>query len=64
MSARKAPVDLDRHGDQDIQPDQDSRTSCATLQEAEQVAHICAAYQQPCELLVCEAYNRALHCNR
>jgi hypothetical protein len=38
---------------------QDSRVSCETLQEAERVAYICAAYQQPCEL-ACDAYHRVL----
>jgi hypothetical protein len=33
--------------------------SCETLEEAERVAHICAAYKQPCEL-VCDAYHRVL----
>ncbi|MGO9901745.1 MAG: hypothetical protein ACLP0J_19120 [Solirubrobacteraceae bacterium] len=33
--------------------------SCETLQEAERVAYICAAYQQPCEL-ACDAYHRVL----
>jgi hypothetical protein len=62
MSARKARVDLDRRGDQDIErPDQDSGMSCETPEEAELVAHICAAYQQPCELgATCVAYQRAL----
>jgi hypothetical protein len=41
--------------------DQDSRVSCDTPEEAERVAHICAAYRQPCELVVCEAYHRVLH---
>ncbi|MGO9975553.1 MAG: hypothetical protein ACLP01_22695 [Solirubrobacteraceae bacterium] len=39
---------------------QDSRVSCETLAEAELVAHICAAYQQPCELAACDAYQHAL----
>ncbi|MGO9900883.1 MAG: hypothetical protein ACLP0J_14595 [Solirubrobacteraceae bacterium] len=38
---------------------QDSRVSCETLEEAERVAYICAAYQQPCEL-ACDAYHRVL----
>jgi len=61
MSARKVRVDLNRRGDRDIEPsDQDSR-SCETLEEAELVAHICAAYQQPCELgATCVAYQRVL----
>lgn len=41
--------------------DQDSRLTCETLEEAERVAHICAAYLQPCELVTCEAYHRVLH---
>jgi hypothetical protein len=53
---------LDRGEDRDIElSDQDSRVSCETLEEAERVAHICAAYRQPCELVVCEAYHRVLH---
>ncbi|MGO9956595.1 MAG: hypothetical protein ACLP50_11525 [Solirubrobacteraceae bacterium] len=40
---------------------QDDRVSCETLEEAERVAHICAAYQQPCELgASCDAYQRVL----
>jgi hypothetical protein len=39
---------------------QDSRVSCETLEEAERVAYICAAYQQPCELVACDAYRRLL----
>jgi hypothetical protein len=39
---------------------QDSRASCDTLKEAERVAYICAAYKQPCELVACDAYRRAL----
>ncbi|MGO9751857.1 MAG: hypothetical protein ACLP8S_06345 [Solirubrobacteraceae bacterium] len=62
MSNRKVRVDLNRRGDWDIElSDQDSRVSCATLEEAERVAHICAAYKQPCELVVCDAYHRVLH---
>ncbi|MGO9901749.1 MAG: hypothetical protein ACLP0J_19140 [Solirubrobacteraceae bacterium] len=38
---------------------QDSRVSCETLEEAERVAYICAAYQQPCEL-ACDACRRVL----
>jgi hypothetical protein len=30
---------------------QDSRVSCETFAEAERVAHICAAYQQPLTLI-------------
>ncbi len=33
--------------------------SCETLEEAERVAHVCAAYQQPCGL-ACDAYHRLL----
>jgi hypothetical protein len=40
---------------------QDSSVRCETLEEAERVAHICAAYQQPCELVRCDAYHRMLH---
>jgi hypothetical protein len=55
-------VDLNRRGDRDIEPsDQDGRVSCDTPEEAERVAHICAAYRQPCELVLCEAYNRVMH---
>jgi hypothetical protein len=63
MSTRRVRVDFNRRGDQDIQlPDQDdSRVTCETLEEAERVAHVCAAYQQPCELVECDAYNRALN---
>ncbi len=39
---------------------QDSRASCETLEEAERVAYICAAYPQPCELVACDAYHRVL----
>ena len=62
MSARKVRVELNRRGERDIEPsDQDSRASCETLEQAERVAHICAAYQQPCELgASCVAYQRAL----
>ncbi len=38
---------------------QDSRASCETLEEAERVAYICAAYQQPCGH-ACDAYHRLL----
>jgi hypothetical protein len=38
---------------------QDSRMACDTLEEAERVAYICAAYQQPCGL-ACDAYHRLL----
>jgi hypothetical protein len=41
-------------------PSQDSRETCETLEQAEQVAYICAAYQQPCGLVVCDAYHRLL----
>jgi hypothetical protein len=55
-------VDLNRRGDWDIEiSDHDSRMTCETLEEAERVAHICAAYKQPCELVVCDAYHRVLH---
>ncbi len=59
MSARTVRVDLNWRGDRDIEPsDQDS---CETLEQAERVAHICAAYQQPCELgATCVAYQRVL----
>lgn len=61
MSARAVRVGRNRDGDWDIElPDQDGRASCETLEEAERVAHICAAYQQPCELVVCDAYHRVL----
>ncbi len=62
MSARKVRVDVNGRGDRDVEPsDQDSRVSCETLEEAERVAHICVAYQQPCELgATCVAYQRAL----
>ncbi len=63
MSTRRVRVDVVERGDQDIElPDQeDSSVSCETLEEAERVAHVCAAYQQPCELVNCDAYNRALN---
>ncbi len=62
MSTRKVRVELNRRGDWDIElSDQDSRVTCETLEEAERVAHICAAYRQPCELVVCDAYHRVLH---
>jgi hypothetical protein len=63
MSTRKVRLDFNRRGDEDIQlPDQDdSRVTCETLEEAERVAHVCATYQQPCELAECDAYNRALN---
>ncbi len=63
MSMRRVRVDFDRRGDQGIQPtdDDDSRVTCETLEEAERVAHVCAAYQQPCERAECDAYNRALN---
>ena len=62
MSARKVRVDLKGRGERDIEPsDQDSRASCETLEQAERVAHICAAYQQPCERgATCVAYQRVL----
>lgn len=54
-------VDLNRRGDRGIElPHQDSRVSCEALEAAERVAHTCAAYRQPCELVVCEAYHRVL----
>ncbi|MGO9901536.1 MAG: hypothetical protein ACLP0J_18055 [Solirubrobacteraceae bacterium] len=53
---------LDPDENRDIElTDQDGRVTCETLEEAERVAHICAAYRQPCELVVCEAYHRLLH---
>ncbi|MGO9791682.1 MAG: hypothetical protein ACLP8S_19915 [Solirubrobacteraceae bacterium] len=62
MSTRKARVELSRRAAWDIElSDQDSHVTCETLEEAERVAHICAAYQQPCELVVCDAYHRVLH---
>ncbi len=62
MSTRKMRDDVNQRGDRDIElSDQDGRVSCDTPEEAERVAHICAAYRQPCELVVCEAYNRVLH---
>jgi hypothetical protein len=66
MSARKVRVDLNRRGDRNTEPsDQDSGVSCETLEEAERVAHICAAYQQPCELgATCVAYQRVLLASR
>jgi hypothetical protein len=49
-------VDLNGRGDRDIElSDQDSRVSCDTPGEAERMAQICAAYRQPCELVVCKA---------
>ncbi len=39
---------------------QDSHVTCETLAEAERVAYICAAYQQPCGVVVCDAYQRLL----
>jgi hypothetical protein len=33
--------------------------ACETLEEAERVAYICAAYQQPCGH-ACDAYHRLL----
>jgi hypothetical protein len=62
MSARKVRVELSRRGDWDVElSDQDNRMSCETLEEVERVAQICAAYRQPCELVVCDAYHRVLH---
>ncbi len=62
MSTRNVRVDLNRRGDWDVElSDQDGRMSCETLEEAERVAQICAAYKQPCELVVCDAYHRVLH---
>ncbi len=61
MSARKVRVELNRRGDWDIEPSDQDRVSCDTLEEAERVAQICAAYQQPCELgATCVAYQRLL----
>jgi hypothetical protein len=61
MSTTQVRVDLTRRGDWDVDlSDQDSRVTCETFEEAERVAHICAAYQQPCELVVCDAYHRVL----
>ncbi len=39
---------------------QDSHVTCETLAEAERVAYICAAYQQPCGVVVCDTYHRLL----
>jgi hypothetical protein len=65
MSARKVRVELNRRGDRDSEPSDQDRVSCETLEEAERVAHICAVYQQPCELGAnCVAYQRVLtHAN-
>ncbi len=61
MSVREVRVDRNRHGDRDIEPSDQDRVSCETLEEAERVAPICAAYQQPCELgATCVAYQRVL----
>ena len=40
---------------------QDSCGTCETLERARRVAYICAAYQQPYELVVCDADRRVLH---
>ncbi len=61
MSSRRVRVELNRREDWDVESDQDSGVSCDTLEEAERVAHICAAYKQPCEVVVCDAYHRVLH---
>ncbi|MGO9976141.1 MAG: hypothetical protein ACLP01_25735 [Solirubrobacteraceae bacterium] len=61
MSARKVRADLNPHDDRDVEPSDHDHVSCETLEEAERVAHICAAYQQPCELgATCAAYQRVL----
>ena len=40
---------------------QDSRATCETLAEDQRVVYICATYQQPYELVVCDADHRVLH---
>jgi hypothetical protein len=38
----------------------DSHVTCETLAEAERMAYVCAAYQQPCGVVVCDAHHRLL----
>jgi hypothetical protein len=42
-------------------PDQRERVTCETLEDARRVAYLCAAHGRPCELIVCDAYDRILH---
>ncbi len=61
MSARNVRVEFYRRDDRDIEPSDQDGVSCETLEEAERVAQICAAYQQPCESgATCGAYQRLL----
>ena len=41
--------------------DQGGRVVCNTLEEANSVAHRCAAERRPCELIVRDAYHRLLY---
>ena len=38
----------------------DSHMTCETLAEAERMAYVCTAYQQPCGVVACDAYHRLL----
>jgi hypothetical protein len=56
-------VRVDRAGDGEWEvdlPDQPEAIMCATFDDAQRVAHLCAALRRPCELVVCDAYHRVL----
>ena len=61
MNPRTVRVDLSVGGAWKIAvSDQREQVTCKTLEEANRVAHRCAADRQPCELIVCDAYHRVL----
>jgi hypothetical protein len=62
MSALTVRVDLNRLGGWEIAlPGERDHVICETLDEARRVAYLCAARRHPCELVVCDAYQRVLH---
>ncbi len=56
-------IDHERHGAWEVElPDEVSPVRCSTLHEARRLAYRnAAAHQQPCELLICDAYHRVAH---
>lgn len=53
-------VDLCVRGGWEVAPPGEERLTCATLGEAETIAHRWAGDHRPCELLIRDAYHRVL----
>ena len=53
-------VDLSLRGAWEVTPAGEQRLTCATLGEAETIAHRWAGDHRPCELLIRDAYHRVL----